>query len=138
MILEILPPKVGMCLLMLTGIHYLISLEEYPLRVINYEKPGIFIGTLIMAGMVISMQPIPVGLQLFRGGFRIVGETFEYMTDFGFWWSSVESSIDAANYIYMTITSVSKENYKKAIGGSIRLIKDSRLQKLTTIIITTI
>jgi uncharacterized protein (TIGR02145 family) len=64
------------------------------------------------------------------GGFRIVGETFEYMTDFGFWWSSEESSIDAANYIYMTITNVSKENYKKAMGGSIRLIKDSPVTKI--------
>jgi uncharacterized protein (TIGR02145 family) len=70
------------------------------------------------------------GFTALPGGFRIVGETFEYMTDFGFWWSSVESSMVDAYYIYMTISSVSKENYKKAMGGSIRLIKDSPITKI--------
>jgi uncharacterized protein (TIGR02145 family) len=73
------------------------------------------------------------GFTALPGGFRIVGETFEYMSDFGFWWSNSESSADNADYLYMTITSVSLESYKKAIGGSVRCIKDSPITKINDI-----
>jgi uncharacterized protein (TIGR02145 family) len=74
------------------------------------------------------------GFTALPGGFRIPGETFEYMTDFGFWWSSSESSANNADYLYMTISSVSLESYGKAIGGSVRCIKDSPVTKINDII----
>jgi uncharacterized protein (TIGR02145 family) len=64
------------------------------------------------------------GFTALPGGFRIVSETFEYMNDFGMWWSSSESS-PYAYQLYLTISSLSFDSYKKEMGCSVRLVRDA-------------
>jgi uncharacterized protein (TIGR02145 family) len=67
------------------------------------------------------------GFTALPGGFRIVGETFEYMGDFGGFWGSTEQSSDNAYYLYLTTCEsyVNTGEVPKAMGLSIRCICDT-------------
>jgi len=67
------------------------------------------------------------GFTALPGGFRIIGETFEYMGDFGGFWGSTEESMDYAYYLYLTTCDANVKPGKvlKAMGLSIRCICDT-------------
>jgi uncharacterized protein (TIGR02145 family) len=67
------------------------------------------------------------GFTALPGGFRIVGETFEYRGDFGGYYGSNEVSSENAFYFYLTTCDayVNTGDVPKAMGLSIRCICDT-------------
>ena len=60
------------------------------------------------------------------GGGRNASGTFGYVGNFGFWWSSTESNTtDAwARYLYYDVSFVGRGFNDKALGFSVRCLRD--------------
>jgi len=60
------------------------------------------------------------------GGYRFYGGTFDYVGDFGYWWSSTETNTAEtyARYLYYDYSGVVRFSGYKASGFSVRCLRD--------------
>jgi uncharacterized protein (TIGR02145 family) len=66
------------------------------------------------------------GFTALPGGDRIIGGTYNFIGEYGFWWSSNQSSSTNARYRYLNynIANIFQSNVGKTRGFSVRCVRD--------------
>ena len=66
------------------------------------------------------------GFSALPGGYRYHNSTFYYIGHYGYWWSSTEHSTGSAwdRYLYYGNSHVTRGNYDKELGFSVRCVRD--------------